>query len=128
MSDNNEMSERLEEQIPGWEDEGGASLPESVARLKGSEAQIEWARRIRSEVDTEFDRVRRALESRGGTPQSETSRSRTEAVIVILEEKRAEVLKHDQAGYFIRVWQELSDQVRRMIVGDPRYREIRGKS
>jgi hypothetical protein len=28
------------------------------------------------------------------------------------------------SALFIRGWQELSDQVRRMIIGDPRYREI----
>lgn len=31
----------------------------------------------------------------------------------------------DQAGYFIHSWQELRDQVRRMIIQDPRYPAIK---
>lgn len=47
------------------------------------------------------------------------------AVIAILEEKREETMAHDQAGYFIRNWQELTDQVRQMIAADSRYQVIR---
>jgi hypothetical protein len=45
--------------------------------------------------------------------------------IAILEEKRAEVMANDRAGYFIRDWQELGDQVRRMIGQDARYQAIK---
>ena len=40
----------------------------------------------------------------------------TEAIIAILEEKRAEVMRREQAGYFIRYWQEISGQVRQMNI------------
>jgi hypothetical protein len=49
----------------------------------------------------------------------------TRAVIAILEEKRVEVMAKDQAGYFIRQWQELKDQVRQMISQDSRYQAIK---
>jgi chaperonin GroES len=48
----------------------------------------------------------------------------TVAVIAILEDKRAEAMGKDQAGYFIHDWQELGDQVRRMITEDARYKVI----
>jgi hypothetical protein len=57
---------------------------------------------------------------------------RTQAILAILEEKRAEVMAREQAGYFIHDWQELTDQVRKMIAQDSRYpafdahRETRG--
>jgi hypothetical protein len=41
-----------------------------------------------------------------------------------LEKKRAEVMARDEAGYFIREWQELRDQVRQMIRQDARFRAI----
>ena len=45
-------------------------------------------------------------------------------LVAILEEKRQDVMANDRAGYFIHDWQELSDQVREMIVKDPRYAKI----
>jgi hypothetical protein len=36
-------------------------------------------------------------------------------------------MARDEAGYFIRDWQELSDQVRRLIGCDPAYRAIRAR-
>ena len=35
------------------------------------------------------------------------------------------MMAKDQAGYFIHDWQELRDQVRRMIIQDPRYLAIK---
>ena len=52
----------------------------------------------------------------------------TGSVIEILEDKRAEVLARDEAGYFIVEWQELGDQVRRLIIQDPRYQAIKAQS
>ena len=49
----------------------------------------------------------------------------TEAILAILEDKRAEVLSRERAGYFIHDWQEISDQVRQMIGQDPRYQQSR---
>jgi hypothetical protein len=56
-----------------------------------------------------------------------SSTDRTLAVIAILEEKRAEVMAKDQAGYFIHEWQELRDQVRTMIAHDSRYKAIQAR-
>jgi hypothetical protein len=92
--------------------------------MTGSESQVEWAERIRLRVGAEFDRVIHALQS-VALHQQEARRAETEAIIAIARSKRAEVMSNDEAGYFIRVWQEINDQVRQMIMQDPRYREIR---
>jgi hypothetical protein len=34
-------------------------------------------------------------------------------------------MANSRAGYYIREWQELTDQVRRMLAADDRYRAIR---
>ncbi len=60
--------------------------------------------------------------------QTETQRADTLAIIDILEEKRAEVMTNDCAGYFIKNWQELTDQVRQLIAADSRYQAMRDKS
>ena len=92
--------------------------------LTGTPAQVEWAERIIPTVAQEFDRVAtafRELASRQtGLDQADTWR-----VIAILEEKRVATMANDRAGYFIRDWQELNDQVRQMIGKDPGYREIK---
>jgi hypothetical protein len=103
--------------------DAGAGDNESQGRLTGTENQVAWAEQIRSSVHTEFDRVASALEARGGT-QSEGRRSDTVAMIGILEEKRAEVMAKEDAGYFIREWQELRDQVRLMVIQDPRFKAL----
>ena len=87
--------------------------------MTGTANQIEWAEQIKVRVAMEFDRVAKALEAAGG------NRVSTRAVIQILEDKRAEVMAKDQAGYFIVEWQELRDQVRQLIARDPRYQGIR---
>jgi hypothetical protein len=97
---------------------------EKDAELSGSPAQVEWAGRIRRRVSAEFDRVAasfRAVARR----QSGAKQADTETVLAILEEKRVEVMSRDRAGYFIHDWQEISDQVRRMILHDPRYQTIK---
>jgi hypothetical protein len=33
-------------------------------------------------------------------------------------------MEHQEAGYFIHDWQELRNQVSRMIVADPRYKAL----
>src|ERR1019366_8923354 len=91
--------------------------------LVGMPGQIEWAEQIRPRVDAEFDRVAQALKTAAGT-RGEQIQSRTAAVIATLEEKRAEVMANDQAGYFIVEWQELTDQVRRLLGRDSRYQAI----
>lgn len=92
--------------------------------LTGTVNQIEWAERIRIQVDAEFDRVSRVLKEAAGK-QSDRDRTNTHAMIAILEEKRSEVMANSRAGYFIHEWQELRDQVRQMIMRDDRYKAIK---
>jgi inactivated superfamily I helicase len=94
--------------------------------LTGTANQIEWAERIRVQVDTEFDRVARVLLEAAGK-QSGEDQANTHLIIAILEEKRLEVMANPKAGYFIHDWQEQGDQVRQMIMKDGRYRAIKSR-
>lgn len=94
--------------------------------MTGTVNQIEWAVMIKERVNAEFNRVAKALRSAAGK-QTDRDRVDTQAILVILEDKRAEVMARTQAGYFIHDWQELNDQVRRMILEDGRYLEIKSK-
>jgi hypothetical protein len=114
----------MEEEIATWEDEGGSPVRREEISMTGTVNQIAWAEQIKTQVNLEFDRVRRALES-AASKQSFQDRIDTQAIIAILEDKRAEVMANEQAGYFIHDWQELRDQVRQMIVGDLRYKAIK---
>ena len=121
------MSRSTARELETWKDDGGAARPSpgvSPASMTGTASQIEWARRIKRQVNDEFDRVAALLRS-VARKQSEAKRAETEAVIGILEDKRAEVVSKQQAGYFIRDWQEIGDQVRQMIFRDARYRAIK---
>jgi hypothetical protein len=93
-------------------------------KMTGTQSQIEWAEQIKPRVGIEFDRVAKALAG-VASHQRDQARKDTHAVIAILNEKRAEVMANVQAGYFIRDWQELTDQVRRLICRDPRYQALR---
>ncbi len=58
------MNASLGGSIEAWEGEGGAipAAPSTLTvPLRGSEAQVEWAERIRLQVDAEFDRVASAF-------------------------------------------------------------------
>lgn len=90
----------------------------------GTENQIQWADKIRQTVSEEFDRVLKALQD-VALRQTELDRQDTRAMIGILEEKRTQVLGHTGAGYFIKNWQELTDQVRKLLRDDPRYEAIK---
>jgi len=92
--------------------------------MTGTQSQIEWAEQIRPRVGAEFDRVAHALES-VARHQKKEARADTQAVIEILKEKRAETMANEFAGYYIREWQELTDQVRQLIRQDSRYQAIR---
>jgi len=93
--------------------------------MTGTPSQIEWAEQIKPRVNVEFERVAKAVAS--GRQQSKQDRMDTEAVIAILHEKRAEVMTKNEAGYFIRDWQELRNQVRQMIAQDSRYQAIKAR-
>lgn len=117
----------MEETIGMWEGEGGAirSMPVSAERsLISTPNQVEWALQIRARVNAEFDRVAKALRS-AAKKRPEHRRANIQVTILILEDKRAEVMAKAEAGYFIHDWQELGDQVRRMIAQDSRYRTIK---
>jgi hypothetical protein len=94
--------------------------------MTGTQSQIEWAERIKPQVDAEFSRVAQAFRN-VARHQTPARRADTLAVIGILEEKRIEELAHDEAGYYIKHWQELNDQVRLMINQDPRYQKLKAK-
>jgi hypothetical protein len=114
----------MNERISVWEGEGGSLNLTSEKALIGTVNQIEWARQIRTQVNAEFDRVVTALEA-AATKQSGQDRMDTQAIIAIVEEKKTEVMQHQDAGYFIHDWQELRDQVRQMIMKDDRYKAIK---
>ena len=134
----------MQEAIEAWEGEGGGlrqtaeervaprcviargSLVAAEKKMIGTANQVDWAERIKRQVSAEFDRVAKALES-AMSRQAEPKREETLTAIAILEEKRAEVMAQDEAGYFIREWQELRDQVRQLITQDSRYQAIRAK-
>ena len=112
----------MEENISVWEGEGGSLNEAFTQDLTGSVNQIEWAERIRSQVDGEFDRVAKALKA---AALRQSDQFKTHAMLLILEDKRAEVMANHRAGYFIHDWQELRDQVRKMIMNDARYKAIK---
>lgn len=114
-------------EIGAWEDEGGsapARSDASGAEMSGTGSQVEWAERIKCRVSAEFDRVAASFQS-VADKQNDVKRADTEGIIAILEDKRAEVMSRNQAGYFIHDWQEISDQVRQMIFQDARYQAIK---
>jgi len=103
---------------------GVEALTASAPSMSGAASQLEWAERIKRQVNAEFDRVAASFRSVVGQ-QADDKRADTAAVIAILEDKRAEVMSRKEAGYFIHDWQELDDQVRLMIFHDPRYQAIK---
>ena len=62
------MHEYLSNSIEAWEDEGGAVLAASAVSspMTGTAAQVEWAGRIKDQVNNEFDRVNRLFRSIAG--------------------------------------------------------------
>jgi hypothetical protein len=122
------MEELALDAIGEWESEGGApEQPETTAApnaLTGTINQIEWAEQIKERVGKDFDRVAHAMQS-VAAKQVKRDRLDTEELIAVLKTLRAEVMGKRQAGYFIHDWQEPGDQVRQMIVKDPRYAAIK---
>ncbi len=92
--------------------------------MTGTPNQIEWAEQIKLLVAAEFDRVARALRTVAGR-QSGGDLLDTNTAIEILEGIRRTVMARDEAGYFIRDWQDLNGQVREMIALDPRHKAMR---
>jgi hypothetical protein len=118
-------SDRMDSLISEWESEGGLFEESSgQCEMRGTVNQIAWAKQIRVQVEAEFERVANALAALA-VRQSSASRRDTFTLIAILYEKRAEVMAQPDAGYFIHDWQELRDQVRRLIMADARYKSIK---
>lgn len=133
------MEELTADVLGEWESEGGATIrldafahlatpgfgPSIAVKtiLLGTPNQIERAEEIKDRVHKEFDRVAMILKS-VAAKQVGWSQTDTLKLVAILEEKRRDVMANDRAGYFIHSWQELSDQVREMIVKDFRYGKI----
>ena len=116
----------MEDPISTWEGEGGSSSRMPAGHMIGTPNQIAWAIQIKSQVEAEFDRVRQVLEHAAArrSPENVTD---IQAIIRILEDKRAEVMEDEQAGYFIHDWQDPKDLVSRLVIRDPRYEEIRAR-
>src|SRR5437667_3846108 len=113
----------MEDPIATWEGEGGSAARMAEHGMIGTLNQIARAVQVKSQVEAEFDRVRKVLEY-PATKQPPENVTDIQAIIRILEDKRAEVMENEEAGYFIHDWQELGNRVSRMIVGDPRYEAI----
>jgi hypothetical protein len=114
-------------QLESWESEGGAvpAPPDvCVVPMSGTANQVEWAERIRRRVSNEFDRVAASFRA-VARKQDAAARAETEAIIAILEEKRAEVMRRERAGYFIHDWQETGGRVSQLIFRDSRYQAIK---
>ena len=94
-------------------------MNEEPHELNGAAHEIEWALRIRAQVNAEFDRVAKVLE-RTATQRSGQQQVDTYGMIAILEEKRAEVMSKQDADYFSRDWHELQYQVRKLMNQDAR--------
>jgi hypothetical protein len=108
--------------IADWENDGGALETGNVS-LVGTENQIAWAEQIRANVDAEFNRVAAALES-VVTHQTGSNQVRTRLAITILEGHHGAVMARNDAGYFIKEWQEIRDQVRKMVTADTRHKTL----
>lgn len=102
---------------------GGFVFDAKLIGMTGTSSQIEWAAQIMPLVDAEFARVAAAFR-KVAESQSDQARSETMEILSILEEKRSEVMANPSAGYFNKHWRELSDQVRVMLVQDPRFQAI----
>jgi hypothetical protein len=95
-----------------------------TGNMTGNQSQVEWAQRLKLKVSTEFERVVRVFEG-VAAKQQEPERAETGTIIAIVKELRDAVLANEDAGYYIRGWQEIKDQVRQMVSQDPRYVAIR---
>lgn len=126
LSQGYQMSNVPATQLEAWEGEGGATeRPDRTGTsLRGTDNQVEWALRIRGQINQEFDRVAAAFRVVADRQKGQR-RTETVTIIDILEEKRLEVMRNEEAGYFIRGWQEIGGQVRQLIFEDARYQAIK---
>ncbi len=105
------MSHAPGTELEAWESEGGAlERPDRTGALLGStEDRLEWAVRIQDQRNEEFDRVVGAF--RVVVHQKETGpRNRIGTIITVLEQERSEGMCNEEAGFFIRGWQDIGEQ------------------
>jgi hypothetical protein len=82
------MNPTMAEDIEAWEDERGATLsPLGVRAISMNANQVEWAERIKRQVNEEFDRVARSFRS-VACKQSDAARADTETIINSRREAR----------------------------------------
>lgn len=84
------MNPTMAEDIEAWEDEGGATLSPLGVRaisMNGTANQVEWAGRIKRQVNEEFDRVARSFRS-VARKRSDAARADTETIINSRREAR----------------------------------------
>src|ERR1041385_1840854 len=84
--------------IEAWEGEGRAAPSPLGARaisMSGTANQVEWAERIKRQVNDEFDRVARSFRSVAGK-QSDAARADTEAIIAFSKENAAPVCGEEE--------------------------------
>src|SRR6516162_3745839 len=77
----------MEGALAAWENEGGSSARTEEHPMIGTVNQIACAVQIKAQVDAEFDRVRKVLES-VATKHSPNDGTDLQAIIQILEDKR----------------------------------------
>ena len=114
----------MEDPIAAWEGEGGCASRMPAAHMIGTPNEIAWAVQIKSQVEAEFDRVRKVLEY-AAAKESPENVTDIQAIIRILEDKRAEVMTNEQAVYFIHDWQDPGRMVPRLVIRDSRYEAIK---
>jgi hypothetical protein len=123
------MNSSLKREIDAWEGEGETTprpLTVNAIPMSGTANQVEWAESIKHQVNDEFARVTSLFRSIADRQHGER-RADTEAIIAILDDKRAEAMSAERASYFIRDWQEITDQVRQMLLHDSRYLTIKSR-
>ena len=60
-----QMNSSENREIEAWEDEGGAApgpLSVAASSMSGTASQVEWAQRIKRQVNDDFDRVARSFQ------------------------------------------------------------------
>jgi len=93
----------IEDNISAWEAEGGSLRSESL--LTASVGRQKRAEGIGAQVNAKFDRVSNALETLA-LMQPYQNRLRIFAIMLILEERRGEVLLSERGTCFLHDWQE----------------------
>jgi hypothetical protein len=93
----------IEDDISTWESEGG-SLTEAV--LSTSAVRRVWADRIQAKMNARFNHVINALQALALKQSTEEDRLTIFTIMLVLEERRGEMLVSGRDDCFIHDWQE----------------------